>query len=109
MGLPPLRFAAPAGDGLEDLNLFASFAILNEVADEDQAVVAAVWPETLKARVVSVAGVVTVEGVYSGGVHNDLQVCGPGLGEWLLLRGLFCIRHPYYTVFVCTLSNKVRQ
>ncbi len=39
--------AAPAGDGLEDLDLFA--VLFDEVADEDEAVVAAVGPETLGA------------------------------------------------------------
>jgi uncharacterized protein (DUF1810 family) len=32
----------PARDSLDNLDLFASFAILDEVADKDQAVVAAV-------------------------------------------------------------------
>jgi len=61
----------PARDGLEDLYLFASFAIFHEVADEDDAVVAAVRTKALKAGVVNVEGVVVV--VYSGGVHSGFS------------------------------------
>ncbi len=54
--------AASAGNRLDNLGLF-SVLILYEVADEDEAVVTAVWP--LQTGVVGVEGVV----VYSGGVH----------------------------------------
>ncbi len=64
--------AASAGDGLDNLDLFAVL-IRDEVAYEDQAVVADVWTlfsgwvrtKALKAGVVSVEGVV----MYPGGVH----------------------------------------
>ena len=77
-GILPLDLigTASARDRFHDLYLFA--VLFYEVADEDQATVAAVWPEALGAGVVSVEGVVVAgsfAAVYSGGVHSDLQVC----------------------------------
>jgi hypothetical protein len=67
--------AASAGDRFHDLYLFSAL-VLDQVADEDQAVVAAVGP--LQTGVVGVEGVV----VYSGGVHSGF------LSLWAGLRGV---------------------
>jgi DNA-binding Xre family transcriptional regulator len=71
--------AASAGDRFHDLYLFSAL-VLDQVADEDQAVVAAVGP--LQTGVVGVEGVVgfTVA-VYSGGVHWASSL-------WAGLRGV---------------------
>ena len=71
--------AASAGNRLDNLGLF-SVLILYEVADEDEAVVTAVWP--LQTGVVGVEGVVVIVGVYSGGVHSGF------LSLWAGPRGV---------------------
>ncbi len=82
MGSFPLALgAAPAGDRFHDLYLFSAL-VLDQVADEDEAVVTAVRTKALQTGMVGVesfAGFAVV--VYASGVHWALSL-------WAGLRGI---------------------